>query len=299
MSRRCQRWSFADCIFDEGNWSLIVGDRRVSIETKPLVLLRELLLRSGNVVSKSELLDTIWPNVTVVEASLPTAVRKLRLALNDDQRDVPIIETVSRIGYRLAAPVEIEELPDAPGTPIAGAQDAAVEPIVEQQRDRRLTLFGMAGVLVIASVAVALAFAPSSDVSTAKEPRTYSQREQLNALRKLDVGAIETMLAAGWVPDTPYDKDDNGALNMLLNNCEWDPGHDQRKMLLAARTLIDGGAELARRNVWGDTPYSIARAERYCGPNHPVTKMLRTLCYAGYKPLGDRCLATYELNSKQ
>ena len=108
--RRRRRWSFADCLFDEGNWTLIVGGRRVPIETKPLELLRALLLRAGNLVTKDELLDSIWPDVTVVEASLPTAVHKLRMALNDERRKTHIIETVPRIGYRLAVPVEVEEL---------------------------------------------------------------------------------------------------------------------------------------------------------------------------------------------
>lgn len=85
---------------------------------------------------------------------------------------------------------------------------------------------------------------------------------------------------------------------MLLNNCEWDRAHDQRKMLLLARTLLDGGAKLDHHNVWGDTPYSIAKAERYCGPDHPVTQMLLTLCYAGGTPVGDRCQATYEMRRR-
>ena len=89
---------------------MTVAGHRVSIESKPLELLRELLLHADDLVSKSELLDSIWPNVTVVEASLPTAIRKLRLALNDDARGTHIIETVPRIGYRLAVPVEAQEL---------------------------------------------------------------------------------------------------------------------------------------------------------------------------------------------
>ena len=85
----------------------------------------------------------------------------------------------------------------------------------------------------------------------------------------------------------------DGALNILLNNCEWDPGHDQRKMLLMARTLIDGGASYSNRNAWGDTAYSIASAKRYCGPDHPVTKMIERMCNAASDRIGDHCLADY------
>ena len=90
--RRRRRWAFGACVFDEANWALIVDGTRVPVETKPLELLRELLVHAGNVVSKDELLDRIWPDVTVVEASLPTAVRKLRMALGDDRQDRAVIE---------------------------------------------------------------------------------------------------------------------------------------------------------------------------------------------------------------
>ena len=64
--------------------------------------------------------------------------------------------------------------------------------------------------------------------------------------------------------------------------------------LRVAKTLFDGGARL---DVWGDTPYSIARVPRYCGPDHPVTQMIRTECYAGFQPMGDRRLAHYAPNN--
>ena len=68
---------------------------------------------------------------------------------------------------------------------------------------------------------------------------------------------------------------------------------------MKARTLIEGGVQIDRRNVWGDTPYSIAKAPRYCGPDHPVTQMLEAICYGGTLGPRDLCLATYELNAVQ
>lgn len=292
--RQRRRWSFAGCVFDEANWSLIVGGRRVAIETKPLELLRELLLGAGNLVSKEELLDAIWPDVVVVEASLPTAVRKLRCALQDDERESHIIEMVPRLGYRLAVPVEVEDLSVAPIASISVARPAANTTTATDRTatgiGRQISLAGLA--IAVGSVALAIALYQSAPPTAAQ---TLTQRDAATALRKLDLVTIEAMLNAGWNPNRPFDNNDNGALNILLNNCEWDPAHDQRAMLLIARTLIDGGARLDHRNIWGDTPYSIAKAKRYCGPDHPVTNMIRTLCYAGYKPPGDRCLASYEI----
>lgn len=112
--RRRRQWRFANATFDEGSWSLTLDGVAVRPEAKPLELLHELLLRAGEVVTKDELLDAVWPNVTVVEASLPTAIAKLRRALHDNEAS--IIETVPRIGYRLAVPVEVESL-NGPVTP--------------------------------------------------------------------------------------------------------------------------------------------------------------------------------------
>ena len=310
--RSRRRWSFAGSILGEANWTLTVRGRRVAIETKPLELLRQLLLNAGRVISKDQLLDSVWPEVTVVEASLPTAVHKLRLVLHDDQPRRRIIETVPGIGYRLAVPVKVEDLAAAPaivGTPSrAGDVDTVAirprPPAAHKSAGARL--FVVSGALAIAFVVIAFGaslsqrvsakkLAPPEAASTTMGSRPYTRREVFNILRRMDIAGIERMLAAGWDPNATLDDQGNGAVNVVLGRCEWDPGHDQEQMVLAVRTLLDGGAKLEARNVWGDTAYSIAKTPRYCGPRHPVTKMLKALCYNGYKPSGDRCLASYEL----
>ena len=310
-----RRWTFATCVFDEFNWTLVVDGRRIPTEAKPLELLRELLLSAGNVVSKDDLLDRIWPDVTVVEASLPTAVGKLRRALGDDRRgDSKIIETVPGIGYRLSGPVKVEDVP-VPANSAAPPATAPAPAPAELAADRSTRQFAAAfspdpgagrlhlpsalflgGALAVA-LAVAATVAPPARRTT-ERALSFTQRDAANALRQLDVGSIDRMLAAGWNPNTPFDREGNGAINYVLNICEWNRDHDQEQLLLMVRTLFDGGARLDHRNAWGDTPYSIAKAQRYCGPNHPVTRSIRTMCYAGHKPLGDRCLATYELARK-
>jgi DNA-binding winged helix-turn-helix (wHTH) protein len=296
-----RRWSFGRCTFDEASWVLTVDGQRVAMESKPLKLLRELLIHAGEVVSKDQLLDSIWPNVTVVEASLPTAVRKLRLAIGDNGRSDSTIETVPGIGYRMALPVSVEEV--AANVPADVAllneriEKAVVGTLAPRPR-RKLPALLLLGSVAIASAALAL----NLNAARSVPPRlamTPAQQAQLTVLRRLDVEAAEKMLAAGWDPMAAYDEDGNGALNVLLNICEWDPGHDQRRMLLMARTLIDYGAQIDQRNAWGDTPYSIAKAKRYCGPNHPVTVMLRNMCYGGDRGPRDRCLASYEIKRKR
>jgi len=296
-----RRWQFADCVFDEASWSLTVDGRRVTTETKPLEILRVLLLRAGDLVSKSELLDLIWPDVMVVEASLPTAVHKLRLALNDAHRDPPIIETVSRVGYRLAVTVRIEETSAAKLQPVSNPLSASADPPIRMAslvpppswRTPLRLVSVVVGLVIVAWMASVIE--PVSRLHATRANPPYSQREARDALRRLDVRAIERMLAVGWDPNVSLDDQGNGAINYVLNECEWDHGHNQEQILLMVRTLTDDGAVIDHRNIWGDTPYSIASTKRYCGPDHPVTRYLRMLCTEGSNPLGDRCMASYEL----
>jgi len=95
-------WQFGECSFDELRYELRVGGRVVELEAKPLEVLHQLLMRPGDVVRKEDLLDSVWPGVLVVDASLANAVSKLRKVLGDDEA---IIKTVPKVGYRLSVPV--------------------------------------------------------------------------------------------------------------------------------------------------------------------------------------------------
>ena len=89
-------WIFGNCSLDEANRVLMVGGQVAELEAKPLDLLLELLQHAGEVVTKDELLDAVWPNVTVSEGSLTTALSKLRKTIRDV--DGAAIVTVPRIG---------------------------------------------------------------------------------------------------------------------------------------------------------------------------------------------------------
>jgi serine/threonine protein kinase len=102
---------------------LTVNDEPVDLEGKPLEILLEMLRHAGEVVTKDELLDAVWPGVAVVEGSLTTAISKLRKALGDQAE---VIVTVPRIGYRLTGrvtskfilPQAPKALPIEPGMPV-------------------------------------------------------------------------------------------------------------------------------------------------------------------------------------
>ena len=80
---------------------------RVRIQEQPLRILRALLERRGELVTRQELRDRLWPSDTFVdfERSLNAAVGKLRQSLNDSADRPLYVETVARKGYRFIAPV--------------------------------------------------------------------------------------------------------------------------------------------------------------------------------------------------
>jgi eukaryotic-like serine/threonine-protein kinase len=103
---RC--WTFANCEFDEMRRVLRVNGAPVELEAKPLEVLGQLLQHAGEVVTKEELLESVWPGTTVVDGSLATAISKLRKAMGDEHQLT--ILTVPRAGYRLAGPVQSKAL---------------------------------------------------------------------------------------------------------------------------------------------------------------------------------------------
>ena len=71
-------WRFGAFEFDESSRVLTAEGKPVDLEAKPLEVLNQLLLHAGEVVTKEELLESVWPDTTVVDGSLATAVSKLR-----------------------------------------------------------------------------------------------------------------------------------------------------------------------------------------------------------------------------
>lgn len=80
---------------------------RVKIQDKPFQVLAVLLERPGEIVTRDELRERLWPADTYVEFDdgLNAAVKKLRSALNDSAGRPHYIETVPKHGYRFVAPL--------------------------------------------------------------------------------------------------------------------------------------------------------------------------------------------------
>jgi eukaryotic-like serine/threonine-protein kinase len=102
-------YSFGLYVLDPGNGTLTRDSVRVRVQEQPFRLLLLLVERAGQIVSREEIRNRLWPQNTFVEfdKSLGVAVLKVREALGDDAGDPRFIETIPRRGYRFIAPVKV------------------------------------------------------------------------------------------------------------------------------------------------------------------------------------------------
>ncbi len=97
---------------------------RIRLQEQPFQVLTALLQNAGQVVTRDELREKIWPADTFVDFdhSLNTAVNKIRESLGDSASSSRFVETLARRGYRFIAPVDCVAAAASVSTP-AHAQD--------------------------------------------------------------------------------------------------------------------------------------------------------------------------------
>ncbi len=79
--------------------------RTVQLEPKLMDVLLFLARRGGEVVSKNDITDAVWSEQFITDSVVTRAIAELRRALGDDAHAPRYIETISKRGYRLIAPV--------------------------------------------------------------------------------------------------------------------------------------------------------------------------------------------------
>jgi TolB-like protein/DNA-binding winged helix-turn-helix (wHTH) protein/Tfp pilus assembly protein PilF len=118
----------------------------VRLEPRVAGLLLYLARRAGQPVSRTALLEALWPGVVVSDEALTNAINKLRRAFGDDRANPQVIETIPKAGYRLIAPVQ--PVAAAVGEPPARAT-ACVD---TAGRIRRRWLVPMAALVLVAGL---------------------------------------------------------------------------------------------------------------------------------------------------
>src|SRR5712692_11610913 len=81
---------------------------KVSLQGQPFQVCAILLKHSGELVTREELRQRVWPEDTFVDFdhALNTAITKIRLALGDEADNPRFVETLPRRGYRFIGPVD-------------------------------------------------------------------------------------------------------------------------------------------------------------------------------------------------
>ena len=116
-----------------GDWQFHVGSHElehngdiIRLEPRVASLLLYLATRAGEPVSRTTLLEALWPGVVVSDEALTNAINKLRRAFADDRANPKVIETIPKTGYRLILPVQTQELVPAPSAsdsqPVGGGR---------------------------------------------------------------------------------------------------------------------------------------------------------------------------------
>jgi DNA-binding winged helix-turn-helix (wHTH) protein len=123
---------------------------RIRLQNQPFQILAMLVQRPGDIVTREELRDRIWPAEVFVDydKSLSKAVNKVREALGDSPDNSRFIETLARRGYRFLVPVEVVHTPKlaAPGSLSPPAQKPPAP--LAQRRQKQWAFWSVMATLV-------------------------------------------------------------------------------------------------------------------------------------------------------
>jgi Tol biopolymer transport system component/DNA-binding winged helix-turn-helix (wHTH) protein len=154
---------------------------RVGLQDQPLQILSVLVERPGELVTREELRQRLWPAETYVdfEHGLNAAVKRLRDALGDSADTPRFVETVPRRGYRFIAPVDVPR----PAKP--------VEPAVEHKPRPPFRRWHVVAVVLVLLSAIVAVMIRRSD-----SPRVL----RYTALTRDEVHLFPPGLSGGVVP---------------------------------------------------------------------------------------------------
>ncbi len=125
-------YRFAGFTLDLDREALFRGEEEIPLRPKAFEVLNVLVARAGTLVSKDQLMDTVWAGTVVTDGSLTQCLAEIRRALGDDQREM--VRTVPRRGFIFELPVfeESGDQLEAAGSPVmtltGGAGDSAPRP---------------------------------------------------------------------------------------------------------------------------------------------------------------------------
>ena len=230
------RYRFGPLRLDKEQLMLSSGETPIALGPKVVETLLALLEHPGEVLSKAELLERVWPEGFVEEANLAQNIYVIRKALRVHW-DAEAIETVPRRGYRFVAPVTIEHVADHVAEPL---EESAAPLVRAPQPARKPFRF-------IAAAAAALALALGIAVAGVAHADRRGERS-LSA----DGARLYSMATFYWNQRTPDGI--HKSLRYFKQVTRTDPRDPRGYAGLAVAYAIEGDygyGPLSRRDAFG------------------------------------------------
>ena len=171
---------------DPGSGELRRNGLKIRLPEQSFQVLRLLLSRPGEIVTRDELRHALWTSDTYVDfdGGLNSAVRKLREALDDSAENPRFVVTLPRRGYRFVAPIEVLATNQPAGAVVAAPAHEAAHP----QRS-------LIGGLLVAG-AVAIVGVGHGDPSATRRSQTAGRSSVMAAGPRANPGVNEKAYAA-------------------------------------------------------------------------------------------------------
>ena len=122
------KYSFAEFVIDLNQQELRRLGEAVHIEPQVFDLIVHLVRNHDRIVSKDELIETIWNGRIISEAALSSRINGARRALGDNGTDQAFIRTLHKRGFRFVGDVQTISALDAEAEPARFVPDGAVTP---------------------------------------------------------------------------------------------------------------------------------------------------------------------------
>ncbi|HKQ99406.1 MAG TPA: winged helix-turn-helix domain-containing protein, partial [Pyrinomonadaceae bacterium] len=233
-------YEFGDFQLDTAESVLRRAGEIVPLTPKAVQALTLLVESGGHVLSRTSLIEALWPDAFVEEANLTVTISMLRKALGEHENKLKFIETVPKRGYRFVATVKAMSVSTTPSRAEVGdALHHVPAPVAASGRKWRLPLLvGACGL-----VAVTLAYILYSVIARPPSPST-DKRGAMRLTQLTDDGNVRDVTIS---PDGSYlafvliEKGREGLwVRNLVTNEKWQVLPPQEGICWGPRFTLDG-----------------------------------------------------------
>src|SRR6516165_2573906 len=120
------RFLFGDCILDPTRRELTRAGEAIHVEPQVFDVLLHLVRNRDRVVSKDDLIASVWGGRVVSDSTLTSRINAARKAIGDSGEEQRLIRTIIRKGFRFVGDVRVQSGEDRPA-PVGLSNDASAK----------------------------------------------------------------------------------------------------------------------------------------------------------------------------